>query len=133
MRKSFGKDSLGKNMLSAFSNYDQRNNGNLEQEKINRKYDILRNKVLSKHESLTNEKRKQLREKRLNTIFNTNDYYFINNDETQKNELSKNNNFSLIFNEKSNNRFLEKYKELYNLMKNNISFFNNKIQRIKIK
>lgn len=125
MRKSFGKDFLGKKNLSAFSNHDQRNNRNLEQEKINRKYDILRNKVLSNHESLTNEKRKQLREKRLNTIFNKNDYYFINNDETQKNELSKNNNYSLILNEKSIRRFLEKYKELYNLTKNNISYFNN--------
>ncbi len=46
-----------------------RNNDYFKKDKTNKKFAILTKNVLSKHEPLTNEKRKHLREKRLNTIF----------------------------------------------------------------
>ena len=58
----------------------------IEEEKVNKKFDILAKKVLSKHEPLTNEKRRQLKEKRLNSIFNKNDYYYISNEMTKNND-----------------------------------------------
>ena len=124
MKKSFTRDFLEKYIFSKNTS-NIRNNDYFDQDKTNKKFTILTKKVLSKHEPLTNEKRKQLREKRLNTIFNRNDYYYINSDEIKYNEKKKKKNYSLIVNEKSNNNFLEKYRDLYNLTKNNLYFNNN--------
>ena len=99
----------------------------IEEEKVNKKFDILAKKVLSKHEPLTNEKRRQLKEKRLNSIFNKNDYYYIKNEMIQNNDSLQIKNNSFLLNEKPNNKFLKKYKELYGLTKYiENPYFNNK-------
>ena len=90
-----------------------------EQDQINKKIDILRMKVFNKHDKLSNEQRKQLKEKRLNTIFDKSNYYYIDNELNKNNEMIRNKNYSFLINEKANNNFLERYKELYGLSMNN--------------
>jgi hypothetical protein len=107
------------------NNQQKKNTNDSERDQINKKLDLLRNKVLSKHIRLTNEQRQRLKEKRLNTIFDKNNYYNIDNELTKRNEITRNKNNSFLMKEKANNKFLEKYKELYNLSKNKRNNNNN--------
>ena len=130
MKNQLNKDQKKKRILNLY-NYKQRNIDYLNQERVNKKFEILTKKVLSKHEPITKEKRKQLKEKRLNTIFNKNDYNYSNNEINQNNDLLQKKNSSFLINEKSNNNFLEKYKELFGFTKNNYTFNDNSHNKIR--
>lgn len=93
-----------------------------ESDKVKKKINKLSKRVLSKHQSLTNAEKRILKEKRLNSIFNKNKYYNIYNEIKSKNKdrgKLKKNTISFLINDKANNDFLEKYKELYGLAMNN--------------
>ena len=107
-----------KKIFDTYINNNQQSNiDGSDQDKINKKINILRMKVLSKHDPLTNEQRKQLKEKRLNTIFDKSNY--TNNEMIKYNEISQKDFYSFLISEKANNNFLEKYKELYDMTINN--------------
>ena len=126
MKKSIINRYELKKIFDTYINGNQQSNiDGSEPDKINKKIDILRMNVLSKHDPLTNEQRKQLKEKRLNTIFDKSNY--TNNEIVKYNEMSQKDYYSFLINEKANNNFLEKYKELYDMTINNKNRnFNNK-------
>ena len=125
MRNQLTKDSKRKTEIFNLYNYKQRNIEYMNQERVKEKLDKLAKKVLSKHEPITKEKRKQLKEKRLNTIFNKNENYNSNNEININNDLLPKKNNSFLVGEKSNNNFLDKYKELFGFSKNNYIFNDN--------
>lgn len=133
MKNSFINNSKPKNKNSSFYSNNQRNNDDIDSQKTNMKFDILSKKVLSKHDILTNGKRRYLKERRLNSIFNKNNYYYQLYEINKNNDLFHKNNNSALFNEKSSNNFLEKYKELFGLTTNNDKLFQNNINKNKTK
>ena len=130
MKNSFTNNYNQKNKNFSFN---QKNNDDIHSQKINMKFDILSSKVLSKHDNLTNEKRRYLKERRLNTIFNKNNYYYQKYEMNKNNDLLQKNNYSAFLNEKSSNNFLEKYKELFGLTTNNDKLFQKNINKDKTK
>lgn len=130
MKYSFTNNYNQKNKNFSFN---QKNNDDIHSQKINMKFDILSSKVLSKHDNLTNEKRRYLKERRLNTIFNKNNYYYQKYEMNKNNDLLQKNNYSAFLNEKASNNFLEKYKELFGLTTNNDKLFQKNINKDKTK
>ena len=130
MKNSFTNNYNQKNKNFSFN---QKNNDDIHSQKINMKFDILSSKVLSKHDNLTNEKRRYLKERRLNTIFNKNNYYYQKYEMNKNNDLLQKNNYSAFLNEKASNNFLEKYKELFGLTTNNDKLFQKNINKDKTK
>ena len=130
MKNSFTNSYNQKNKNFSFN---QKNNDDIHSQKINMKFDILSSKVLSKHDNLTNEKRRYLKERRLNTIFNKNNYYYQKYEMNKNNDLLQKNNYSAFLNEKASNNFLEKYKELFGLTTNNDKLFQKNINKDKTK
>ena len=130
MKNSFTNNYNQKNKNFSFN---QKNNDDTHSQKINMKFDILSSKVLSKHDNLTNEKRRYLKERRLNTIFNKNNYYYQKYEMNKNNDLLQKNNYSAFLNEKASNNFLEKYKELFGLTINNDKLLQKNINKDKTK
>ena len=138
MKNSFSnRYQQNKNILNSFINSKQ-NIVDSENDKVHKAFDKLSMKVLSKHHHLSNQQRKILKEKRLNDIFNKDNYYNVYKNEIKKiNEISKKYNNSFLISDKANNNFIEKYKELYGLTTNNkninynnqaINYFLNKLK-----
>ena len=84
---------------------------NTNKDKINQKYEILKQKVTGKNHRQILEDKNHLREKRLNTIFHKNNTLCTsqNNEEFHISNISNN----------SKSKFAEKYTELYNITTNN--------------
>ena len=83
---------------------------NTNKDKLNQKYEILKQKVASKNYKQILEYKKYLREKRLNSIFHKNNLCISQNtDEFHISNISNN----------SKSNFAEKYSELYNITTNN--------------
>ena len=84
---------------------------NTNKDKINQKYEILKQKVTGKNHGQILEDKNHLREKRLNTIFHKNNTLCTsqNNEEFHISNISNN----------SKSKFAEKYTELYNITTNN--------------
>ena len=106
----------------------KRNKDDSEQDNTKNELDKLTMIILSTHKPISNQQRKILKEKRLNTIFNKDIYYNTFHNENSKNngKLTKN-NISFFINDNSNNNFLDRYKDLYGLTTKNKNInYNNK-------
>jgi len=83
---------------------------NSNKDKLNQKYEILKQKVTSKNYKQILEDKKYLREKRLNSIFHKNNLRISHNNDEFHISITSNN---------SKSNFAERYSELYNITTNN--------------